>query len=808
MTGAGFGRLGAEQVGATESQSSVGGGPNDLSAYYGFEEIEIIKLDWGIDDLRVADFDGDGRTDIAVVNNRKARIELLVQKPALGPGERAVAVAAEDVDINQIVPLTRFAKQSVAVSQKILSFVCGDLNSDGMQDLAFYAEPKGLYVTLQKASEGESDKTKTLLWRSRKKINIDDGLASSNALVCADLNNDGADDLVLAGRDGVYLVVQDEDGSLAEPKKYPTTSQTLGVTFGDLNGDGINDLILVTNDSEKVLHVRFGLASGQLGPQMRFFIERPRALKLHDIDGSGGHEVLTVEAVSGRLGCYRFSPEKEQDVDWPMLFYPLSLGKESSSRDLAAADFDGDGLVDVAVSEPGAAELILYKQVGQVGLAEPVRFPALADISSVSSGDVDGDGRPELAVISVKEKVIGLSEFDQGRLSFPRPIDVLGEPLAMALADVDHDGGVDCVYVSRDTNDARFLRVISNSDTSGGQSMTLEQVIAYWQESGASGPAVKLEKLTSNPDGLKVVDVDQDGLEDVLIFVKYDPPILVRQMAIGNFEVVDSPKAQASLIKEASLSSVALGDVDGKVGDELLLAQKNFARSLLFADGKSWTIVDQYNAKSPDNEISAVGAFDITGVEIQNRPAIVLLDGQKGQLQILRSADDKTYRFEKQLEVGKWNASAHLKMLSARLTGDTSESILLFDSEKFALVTAPTADNVPHLLEQRFSYETKIKDGSYGNLVIGDINGDERSDIIMVEYKRNHMEVLALDSGFEPLAAMRFKIFEQKSYRRGKADGGKYGVEPRQMKLADVTGDGKNDLVTVIHDRIIVYPQD
>ena len=32
--------------------------------------------------------------------------------------------------------------------------------------------------------------------------------------------------------------------------------------------------------------------------------------------------------------------------------------------------------------------------------------------------------------------------------------------------------------------------------------------------------------------------------------------------------------------------------------------------------------------------------------------------------------------------------------------------------------------------------------------------------------------------------------------------------ELTQMTVADVTGDGKDDLVTVIHDRIIIYPQD
>ena len=817
---------------------------NDISAYYGFQEMEIIKLDWGIKGLRIVDFNGDSRSDIAVVNNRKAKIELLLQKETVGPSEKEVAVDPNDIDINAITPPTRFARQSVAVSQKVFSFTCGDLNSDGMPDLAFYGEPKGLYVMLQKAgvpSEAEADKAKSLSWRTRKKINIYDGLTTSDSLVCADLNNDGTDDLALAGRDAIYIILQKEDGSLAEPAKFPTTALTLGVRVRDLNGDKINDLILITNDSEKPLHVRFGRPAptlktqadyppqvpasaeksgklrptdrqsrcgGQLGPQERFFVEKPYAFKFYNLDGLAGDEMVAVDAISGRLLCYGFTCEKEQDTDWPILFYPLASGKGQGKRDLIIADFNGDGPADVVISEPEAAELAFYKQIPGVGLAEPVQFPAFADIVGLSVADIDDDGKAELAVLSVTEKVIGISEFENDRLSFPKPVDLTGEPLAMELADVDCNGSADCVYISKDANNVRSLRVIHNPYTSGKKASNLNELLAVWKESGETGPALELKKLASNPDGLKVLDVDQDGLQDVLIFVKYEDPILVRQKQKGEFEIVDSPGAQASLIKEASLSSIAIADVDGQAGKELLLAQKNFARSLVFADGESWSIIDQYNAKSTENRVSAVAAFDIDGEGLQNRPAILLLDGQKGQLQVLKTGDDRTYRFEKELNVGKWNAAAHLKMLFAPLMGGEIKSILLFDSEKFALITPPGANNVPHYLEQQFSYETKIKDGAYGNLTMGDINSDERADIIMVEYKHNHIEILALDSQIKPIPAMRFKIFEEKSYRQQKLSRGKFSVEPRELKIADVTSDGKDDLVTVIHDRIIIYPQD
>ncbi len=787
----------------------------DLSEYYGFKDMEVVKLDWGAGSLRVADFNGDGRKDMAIVNNRKARIDLLIQKEAVGPGETEIAVDPNDIDVNAIVPPTRFATQSVPVSQKLYNLVCGDLNGDGLMDLAFYGEPRGLYVVLQKAGEAKTGEPKSLSWHTTEKIRIDDGLATPNALVCADLSHDGKDDLALAGRDGVYLIEQKEDGSLAEPVKYPAPDQILGVEVGDLDGDSVNDLVLVTSDMEKPLHVRFGLKTGKLGPQQQFFIERPFALMLHNIDQAAGNEVLTVDGVSGRLICYKMTAQDRQDADWPILLYPLASGQDSAKRDLALGDFDGDGLADVAISDPGAAELIFYRQTAGLGLAEPVSFPAFADITSLSAVDVDADGKSELGVLSIKEKIIGLSHFENDRLSFPQPVEVTGEPLAMELADIDHDAATDCVYISKGEKDVRTLRAIRN--VSAKEKPTDSQKVEL----------VVLEKLTANPDGLKVLDMDQDGLQDVLVFVSYESPILVRQVRKDKFEVIDSPDAQASLIKEAGLRSIAVANVDGKAGQELLVAQKNFARSLIFSDGRTWSVIDQYNAKSTENQISAVAAFDIDrpgpmdegrktrngGQETKDKSSIIpppssilLLDGQKGRLQILKAAPDKTYRLEKELDVGKWSSAAHLKMLFAPLTGGKAKSILLFDAEKFALLTPPAESYTAERLEQLFSYQTKIKEGLYGNLTAGDINSDGRTDIVMVEHRNNHIEILTLDAA-KPVPAMRFKIFEQKSYRETQGRP-KAVAEPRELTVADVTGDGKDDLITVIHDRIIIYPQD
>ena len=116
------------------------------------------------------------------------------------------------------------------------------------------------------------------------------------------------------------LQLQKKDGSLAEPIEYPVTSMPLAVDVGDLNGDTINDLVLITTDSEKPIHVRFGLKTGQLGPVMHFFIERSIAVMLYNLDEAVGDEILTVDAESKRLNCYKYITESQEDADWPIRF--------------------------------------------------------------------------------------------------------------------------------------------------------------------------------------------------------------------------------------------------------------------------------------------------------------------------------------------------------------------------------------------------------------------------------------------------------------------------------------------------------
>jgi hypothetical protein len=101
-------------------------------------------------------------------------------------------------------------------------------------------------------------------------------------------------------------------------------------------------------------------------------------------------------------------------------------------------------------------------------------------------------------------------------------------------------------------------------------------------------------------------------------------------------------------------------------------------------------------------------------------------------------------------------------------------------------------------------YETPIKDGHLNDVVSGDLDNDGRKDLVFLETAKNYLDLVIFDSNRKLVPANRWQVFEERTFRSRRSD----LPEPREALVVDVTGDGKNDLVVLVHDRILVYPQE
>ena len=102
-------------------------------------------------------------------------------------------------------------------------------------------------------------------------------------------------------------------------------------------------------------------------------------------------------------------------------------------------------------------------------------------------------------------------------------------------------------------------------------------------------------------------------------------------------------------------------------------------------------------------------------------------------------------------------------------------------------------------------YETPIKDlFPLNDMVSGDLDNDGRKTSSFWD-NQNHLPIWccsAPNTSSCPAIAgsIRAEIISRSRRRHGRT--------ARSALVADVTGDGKNDLIVVVHDRILAYPQE
>jgi hypothetical protein len=747
-----------------------------ISNRFGFTGPEIFPIDNQIGQLHVADLDGDGLNDLIVVNNSRAKINLLYNQTGKTNLTQKVSLLAKR-ELNELPADARFRIDSIASEKRIASLVVADLNGDGRPDIAYYGEPKELVVQYNQGTNG---------WSTPKRWAIDDGQLSPNSLNSGDLNGDGRTDLVLLAENYIYLIPQKEDHSLGEPEKIPFSGTVKSAQVVDIDGDGLNDLLLVNWEDRNPFRFRLQKKSRELGPENYFSLPAIRSYWADSLEPNKKTQIITIAQNSGRAQISEFVRKPAESLSGDFVkgqFQVLPLSRtDKARRGLLWADVNNDGLPDLLVAEPDSGQISLFLQQPDGTLSAPRTFPTLAGVSDLAVSDWDGNGKPEIFLLSGDERQVGVTHLDEKqRLAFPTLIPLEGKPLAFAVGSL-RAGSKPTLAVILDQDGKRSLITRTADGETKSQKLS--------------------DNFKINPTSMTFHDVDQDGFADLVILIPYEKVKILRQVPGKDFEELDVALPGGGM-EQPWLSRA---DIDGDGKPELLLTQKNFLRAVVLKSEKSlqsstnlggWTfsVKEQINGAASNSRL--VGAATVPNAS-NHVASLFLLDAER-----------KALTFCERDHSGVWQVVRNIPLPFSDFTslqsislGGTSQNAVAFLGPN-AAAWLPLTGDVWELTELD-GYETPIKDGRLNDVVSGDLNNDGRKDLVFLETARNYLDLVIFDADHKLVPANRWQVFEERTFRSRRSD----LPEPREAAVADVTGDGKNDLIVLVHDRILVYPQE
>lgn len=498
--------------------------------------------------LATADFNRDGSLDIGVAFETSSSVSLYFGngQPSgsfgwtAGPGPTLVSVtgprdiAAGDVDrdgwpdlvtaniVSGNLSVLRNSNATLLM-QAVTALPAGvprrvlltDLNLDGFLDVAALDDSATPRIT---AYPG----TSTAPWFDSAGTGATlPASAAVRGLAAAHLTSDGRVDLVtaLSGPRQV-AVVQNTSGTPCvgtsfsrAPRGYPSGDGPVSAAAADFDGDGRTDLVVATDVGRKVRMLRsvnghlVDLMSGvDLSPAV------PAAVAAADFNGDGIPDVAVatsgpdeVKVFLGNGAGGLIAPAADSEV----------VGATPSA--LIAADFDGDGIPDLAATSQGANQVYVYLGDGLGGLS-PVTPTAVGAMPlGLVAGHFDADTRLDLAVTNGGDSNVTIL-LGNGNGTFTpapgSPVTVGSVPWGIAAGYVDADANLDLVTVN---SGSLTVSVLTNL---GGASFGVSATHTV------PGP---------NPTGVALIELTGDARPELAVTSRGKQSVTVFTNASGTF---------------------------------------------------------------------------------------------------------------------------------------------------------------------------------------------------------------------------------------------------------------------------------
>lgn len=265
-------------------------------------------------------------------------------------------------------------------------------------------------------------------------VNYDAG-GAPNQVVIADVNGDGHPDIVLADSSvsgGVILLLQDaaHPGQFLAAMKLPTGVITNSVAVADVDGDGAPDLIATGYDAAGdggavyVFHQNAAQPGTFLTPVSFPAGPQPQSVKVADMNGDGRPDLVVADFGPGAdgLGAPGVALLLQDPAHAGAFLAPVSYATPGGSVDVAIGDLDGDGLPDVVVANlgpfPTGSISVLRQDAAHPGsLLAAVNYAAFGQPLGVAIGDLNHDGHPDIAVADATSAIVLLNTGTGGQFA-------------------------------------------------------------------------------------------------------------------------------------------------------------------------------------------------------------------------------------------------------------------------------------------------------------------------------------------------------------------------------------------------------
>lgn len=329
----------------------------------GFTAQAPIPVSQRPDGVAIADLDGDGVMDLAVVSDVPDKVTV-----HFGSGGGSFGAPA-------IVPLgAGVSAQGIAAA---------DLDLDGDTDLAVSLDNAAGVVVLRNLGSGTFSLLPT----------IPTG-AGARAIRAADLDGNGAADLVVVNRDADSVSVVLDPTGAALTATSPVGLDPRDATVADFDGNGSLDIAVASHDARQVeLLINNGSGAFSASAPLSVGAQlRPEGIASADLDGDGDVDLATSTSGNGLNFVSVFLNDGFGGFTGPTNV--PSGGQDPDA--IVAEDLDGDGLSDLAVAHQDSHVVSILTNTGAATFTGSATLSGGVRPEALAVGDLDGNGSPDL----------------------------------------------------------------------------------------------------------------------------------------------------------------------------------------------------------------------------------------------------------------------------------------------------------------------------------------------------------------------------------------------------------------------------